>query len=443
MSIALFSIEFDFGFVYYHEVYYVLVLVSLIFAETKYHTILHQHHQSVDKVFARATWLCFSFLLILIFGCLLYKWITAEEVCDRHAILYLSVFTYICILVSRLLESILVKWLRSLGINSHSVCFVGKTDRIRQIYDDIYDNVNTGLVRIGYFSPEEDPELTKKMPYLGDYVKLESLSNSEVRIADEMYCALKAKDRDFSRILIDYCMRHVIHFYYVPTFISEYGEYLKPAIIGEQVVFANFGEPLLDSTNRFIKRSFDVVCSGAALICLLPFLPIIVLCIELQSPGNPFFGQERTGRGGKDFKMWKFRSMHFNKDADSKQATKDDPRKFPFGDFMRRTSIDELPQFWNIFIGDMSVVGPRPHMRKHTDEYSVLINDYMVRHYIRPGLTGWAQTSGFRGETPELWQMKARIKRDIWYIQNWTFWLDVRIVLRTIVQCFNKDEQAY
>ena len=132
-----------------------------------------------------------------------------------------------------------------------------------------------------------------------------------------------------------------------------------------------------------------------------------------------------------------------NADADKVQATKDDPRKYPFGDFMRKTSIDELPQLWNIFVGDISIVGPRPHMKAHTEQYSKLIDDYMLRHFIRPGLTGWAQTHGYRGETSELWQMEGRVKRDIWYIQNWTFWLDVRIIFRTVWQVINKDKQAY
>lgn len=443
MTLSFVIEEFEVGYVEVPELYCVAVLCSLLLAEARFHTVLHHHYQSVDKVFARATWLCFSFSLILSAVCMTYKWMTHNQICDRHAVLFLTVYVFGGILVSRVLESISIKFLRSLGRNTRSICFVGQVDRIRQIYDDINDNATTGLRCIGYFAPEGFADLTSKMPYLGNYSVLEDISHSDVRIADEMYCALKTKDKDLSRQLISYCMKHVVHFYYVPTFISDYGEYLKPTIIGEQVVFANFSEPLLDPTNRMIKRLFDIVCSGIALLCLLPFLPIIILCIEIQSPGNPFFGQARTGRDGKDFKMWKFRSMHINKESDTKQATKDDPRKYPFGSFMRKTSIDELPQLWNIFIGDMSLVGPRPHMRKHTDEYSALIDNYMVRHYIRPGLTGWAQTSGFRGETSELWQMEGRVKRDVWYIQNWSFWLDIRIIMRTIVQSFSKNEQAY
>jgi len=147
---------------------------------------------------------------------------------------------------------------------------------------------------------------------------------------------------------------------------------------------------------------------------------------------------------GESFNILKFRSMHVNKDADTLQATKDDPRKFAFGSFMRRTNIDELPQFYNVLKGDMSVVGPRPHMLKHTEQYSKLIDSYMVRHFAKPGITGWAQVNGFRGETQELWQMTGRVKRDIWYIENWTVWLDIRIIYLTIKNMLaRKEEMAY
>ena len=146
---------------------------------------------------------------------------------------------------------------------------------------------------------------------------------------------------------------------------------------------------------------------------------------------------------GKDFWCLKFRSMHVNADSDRRQATKDDPRKFPFGNLMRKTSIDELPQFWNVLRGDMSIVGPRPHMLAHTEQYSQIIKKYMVRHFVKPGITGWAQVTGYRGETSELWQMEGRVKRDNWYVQHWSFWLDVRIIWMTIKSAFRKDEHAY
>ena len=135
--------------------------------------------------------------------------------------------------------------------------------------------------------------------------------------------------------------------------------------------------------------------------------------------------------------------MRVNKDSDKVQATLNDPRKTRLGNFMRKTSIDELPQFINVLLGDMSVVGPRPHMLKHTEEYSKLIDKYMVRHLVKPGITGWAQVTGFRGETKELWQMEGRVERDIWYLEHWTFVLDLYIIYKTVKNAVKGEKEAY
>ena len=135
--------------------------------------------------------------------------------------------------------------------------------------------------------------------------------------------------------------------------------------------------------------------------------------------------------------------MKVNSQADSMQATKDDPRKTRIGNFLRKTSIDELPQFINVLKGDMSVVGPRPHMLKHTAEYSALIDKYMVRHLVKPGITGWAQVNGFRGQTEELWQMEGRVAHDVWYIEHWTFFLDMKIIVRTVTNALKGEKNAF
>ena len=213
--------------------------------------------------------------------------------------------------------------------------------------------------------------------------------------------------------------------------------------VGDINMFSNLEEPINYPINKLIKRTFDILFSGFVCICILPFIPIIALIIKIQSPGPLFFSQERTGLEGKTFNCLKFRSMHVNKNADTIQATKDDPRKFAFGNFMRKTNIDELPQFFNVLRGDMSIVGPRPHMLHHTEMYSQLINKYMVRHFCKPGITGWAQVTGFRGETKELWEMEGRIRKDIWYIEHWSVLLDLRIILMTLKGFIIPDKNAY
>jgi putative colanic acid biosynthesis UDP-glucose lipid carrier transferase len=202
--------------------------------------------------------------------------------------------------------------------------------------------------------------------------------------------------------------------------------------------------PLQHSFNRFIKRSFDIFFSLLVLIFLFSWIILIIgSIVKLTSPGPVFFSQKRTGKDGKEFWCLKLRSMKPNREADTRQAMKGDPRVTPIGNFLRRTNIDEFPQFINVLRGDMSVVGPRPHMLKHTEYYSERIEEYMLRHSVKPGITGFAQITGYRGETKELQEMEGRVKRDIWYIQHWSFLLDLKIIARTIFQWHKKDTKAY
>ena len=203
-------------------------------------------------------------------------------------------------------------------------------------------------------------------------------------------------------------------------------------------------EPLAQMENRLLKRAFDLFFSLVFLCTVFPFVYIIIgTAIKLSSPGPIFFKQKRSGENGNEFWCYKFRSMRVNIDSDELQATANDPRKTKIGDFIRKASIDELPQFINVLLGQMSVVGPRPHMLKHTEEYSRLIDKYMVRHLVKPGITGWAQVTGYRGETKELWQMEGRVQRDVWYLEHWTFLLDLYIIYKTIRNAIQGEKEAY
>ncbi|HMJ69143.1 MAG TPA: exopolysaccharide biosynthesis polyprenyl glycosylphosphotransferase [Cyclobacteriaceae bacterium] len=199
-----------------------------------------------------------------------------------------------------------------------------------------------------------------------------------------------------------------------------------------------------DSRNQVVKRIFDLGFS--LLFCLTVmwwFVPIIGLIIVLDSRGPVFFVQLRSGRGNRPFKCMKFRTMVVNVDADSRQASKNDTRITKLGHFLRRTSIDELPQFFNVLIGTMSVVGPRPHMLRHTDEYSKLIDQFMGRHYVKPGITGLAQCMGYRGETRDIADMENRVRMDRYYIENWTFWLDIKIIFLTVISLIRGSDKAF
>ncbi|MDE6262217.1 MAG: sugar transferase, partial [Muribaculaceae bacterium] len=169
----------------------------------------------------------------------------------------------------------------------------------------------------------------------------------------------------------------------------------------------------------------------------------IAIAGKISSPGPVLFKQTRHGYSGREFTCLKFRTMKVNSDSDRKQATDRDPRKTRVGDFLRRTSLDELPQFINVWMGDMSVVGPRPHMLAHTEQYRQLIDRYMLRHMVKPGITGWAQVSGYRGNTDELWKMEKRVNADVWYIEHWSWMLDLKIIVRTVYNAIRGEENAY
>ena len=193
----------------------------------------------------------------------------------------------------------------------------------------------------------------------------------------------------------------------------------------------------------WLKRGFDIVFSLCFLCFVFPFVLLVVFIVtQCTMPGKLFFVQKRTGLNGRTFKCYKFRSMRKNEHSDVLQATKGDSRITRWGKIMRKTSLDETPQFINVLLGDMSVVGPRPHMLKHTEEYTALIDGYMLRHEVKPGVTGWSQIKGFRGEIKQLKDMENRLKSDLWYIRNWHFLLDLYIILRTVTICFGNDKNA-
>jgi Undecaprenyl-phosphate glucose phosphotransferase len=237
--------------------------------------------------------------------------------------------------------------------------------------------------------------------------------------------------------------KHCLRLKLVPYLSNSTTNNLKISYIGDIAVLSNRNEPLEEIENRFKKRIFDIVFSSLAIVFILSWLyPIIGLLIKLQSPGPVLFKQLRSGKDNQSFLCYKFRSMEVNNDGD-KQATKDDNRITRIGSFLRRTSLDELPQFFNVLMGDMSIIGPRPHPLNMTKEYSEIINQYMVRQFLKSGITGWAQVNGFRGETRDPILMQKRVEHDIWYLENWSMWVDLKIICKTIYNILKGEENAY
>ena len=201
---------------------------------------------------------------------------------------------------------------------------------------------------------------------------------------------------------------------------------------------------------RYGKRLLDIILGILGCIPACPVMLIVIIAMFFFDRGTIFFVQERAGKRDANgnpttFRMHKFRTMKMNTphDVPTDQFEHADQYITPLGKFLRKSSLDELPQFINVFKGEMSVVGPRPHMLKHTKDYSAIIDKYMVRHFIKPGLTGWAQVNGYRGETKELWQMEKRVEYDVWYIENWNFMLDMKIIFLTLIGIFKGDKNAF
>ena len=260
----------------------------------------------------------------------------------------------------------------------------------------------------------------------------------------EVYVSLTAERIGEAGFLLQEAEKQCVRLKFVPDFSHSISAPFKINYMEEFPVISLRVEPLDDIDNRFKKRVFDIVFSSFIIVFFLSWLfPILAALIKLESRGPVLFKQRRSGRNNEIFQCYKFRSMRVNTDSDNKQAGRTDDRITALGRFLRKSSLDELPQFFNVLMGNMSVVGPRPHMLKHTEQYRAIIDRYMVRHFLKPGITGWAQVNGFRGETSNIFQMEKRVEYDIWYLENWSTMLDVKIIFLTIINILKGDRNAY
>lgn len=261
----------------------------------------------------------------------------------------------------------------------------------------------------------------------------------------DVYVAVAPERMGDVRSLLSEAEKQCVRLKFIPDFGGAIGSpYTVSYLGGEFPIITLRQEPLEEMSSRFKKRVFDVLFSSLVILFILSWLyPLMALLIKLQSKGPVLFKQLRSGRNDEPFWCYKFRSMTVNRDSDKKQATRDDARVTSIGKFLRRTSLDEMPQFFNVFLGNMSVVGPRPHMLKHTEEYKAIIDQYMVRQFLKPGITGWAQVNGFRGETRTSLDMENRVKCDIYYLENWSTMLDVKIIFMTIINVVRGEKNAF
>lgn len=344
--------------------------------------------------------------------------------------LYEGILTVVLINLCHLVFRSAILFARKRGRNKIHVVIVGDDDNARRLAETLDDAEEFGDYKVvASFAQDLDA--------VRSYVE----SNK----VHQLYCSLDpSRCSDSVSNLIRLCENSYIAFFYIPDLSGYFRPSLSIQEIGTVPVLNLREEPLSNPVNAAVKRCLDILFSLLFLLLLFPVIWLIVAVItRFSSPGPVFFKQTRTGYKGEPFTLYKFRSMKVNLDSDTVQATSDDPRKTRFGDFLRRSSLDEIPQFINVLRGDMSIIGPRPHMELHTEMYSRLIDEYPVRHMVKPGITGWAQINGCRGETPTPEFMRRRVVHDIWYIEHWSLSLDFTIFFRTIAQILKGDKQAY
>ncbi|CAM3953654.1 UDP-glucose:undecaprenyl-phosphate glucose-1-phosphate transferase [Vibrio aerogenes CECT 7868] len=259
---------------------------------------------------------------------------------------------------------------------------------------------------------------------------------------DHVYIALPMVARDRIKHCLDQLSDTMVDTFMVPDLDSYHLAVSRVNTVRNVQIFSVFSSPF-NGFRAFVKRLEDIFIASFIMLMILPVLIVIAIGVKLSSPGPVLFKQDRYGLGGKKIKVWKFRSMRvMENESHVRQATKHDPRVTKFGAFIRRTSLDELPQFINVLQGSMSIVGPRPHAVAHNEQYRAIISNYMIRHKVKPGITGWAQINGYRGETETIDKMEKRVQYDIQYMQNWSLWFDLKIIFKTVFVGF-VSEAAY
>lgn len=354
---------------------------------------------------------------------------------------YLIFFSLL--MISRYLSMKLLKYIRAQGYNFKTFIVVGANESGEKIRKILAKDLTFGYKFLGFFDEKIDLSIDNHTAVLGDFDAIRAFVMQYT--VDEMYVSLHIDKIEIINQLTLICEQNMIRIKFIPDFqLYTKASKVEVNFYENTPVLMFRTEPLEFSGNRLLKKVFDLCFSGLVILLIFPWLFLIIMVIiKIESPGPVFFKQERAGRDKKSFTCLKFRSMYINDLANDKIAERGDSRVTKFGAFIRKTSIDELPQFFNVFWGDMSVVGPRPHMINVVKEYSDLIDNYLVRQYAKPGITGWAQVNGYRGETKELVDMENRVEYDIWYIENWSLMLDIKIIIKTIINIVKGEENAY
>lgn len=375
----------------------------------------------------------FLFLLLVI----AFFSITREIILSFRALLLYMVTLFVSITFCKsLLFYYLKKYRIVLGGNYRNAIIIGYTESSKNLQQLFQNRPDYGYRFKGFFSDKVKNNTIKgTITHIEEFV----LQNK----IDDIYCALEELSSEQLKNLVEFADYYKKTIKFIPESNEIYAKNLKIDYYEFFPILSLKRTPLNEPLLKFSKRLFDIIFSLCIIVFLLSWLvPIIAILIKLESKGPVFFKQGRPGLDEKEFFCYKFRSMQMN-DKTEESVTKNDPRITKLGAFLRKTSFDEMPQFFNVFLGDMSIVGPRPHLWSHNNEYQKKIKKYNFRLHIKPGITGLAQVKGYRGEIENDEEMANRIKYDLFYIENWSLLLDIKIIVLTVINVFKGQEKAY
>ncbi|WP_246034809.1 exopolysaccharide biosynthesis polyprenyl glycosylphosphotransferase [Polaribacter aestuariivivens] len=349
------------------------------------------------------------------------------------------VFFFIVIITFlKFLFFFLLKYYRQSGKNYRNVVVFGQSKSAQNVAEMFNKQQGLGYRFQGFFS-----DRTSNLKNYKGTIKdgLEFIKKNEI---EEVYCEESSITRQKLLEVRTFCNQYKIKFSLIPETKAIYSKDFILEHYGTLPILKPKQLPFERVETHLIKRSFDIVFSLIICVLLLSWLlPILWVIVKFNSRGSFFFKQKRDGINGKQFYCYKIRSMKKNDLADRKSTTKNDDRITSVGAFLRKTSLDELPQFFNVLLGDMSIVGPRPHMNFQTKKYLIEIDNYLLRNSVKPGITGLAQVSGYRGEVKQKSDIENRVRLDVFYIENWSFFLDLKIIVQTVLSVFKGEEKAY
>jgi len=352
---------------------------------------------------------------------------------------------FIVIPIQKIIVRLIFKYIRKSKQVSRKVLIVGAGDNGLNFYNQYVKGNNYGYSLTGFIDDNVNPSINGH--YLGKTADIATIvANYEL---DDIVVTLPIDNESQLDKIVTVGEKEGKRVRIVPYYQRFGSGRIHVGTLGTLPIITLRSLPLDIIDNKIYKRVFDLIFAGLVTILILSWLiPIISLVIKFTSRGPVFFKQERWGLNNKPIVCYKFRTMvHTSKDIDEggnyQQARKNDPRITGIGKFLRKTSLDELPQFFNVLLGSMSVIGPRPHPVPLNIQSKGSVENYMMRHWVKPGITGWAQVNGFRGETRKPYLMQKRVEFDVWYMENWTFWLDLQIILQTVVNMFKSEDNAY